>query len=72
MGLFDDDEVIELFEMGEILEYGDLAERLDVDLQTAVMICGRLEGRGIIEAMPQAVKIPRNPRPVVDAPIIKW
>ncbi len=45
-----DDEAIGLFKTGEILDYGDIAERLDVDLQTAVVICRRLEEQGIIEA----------------------
>ncbi len=49
-GLFDDDEVIELFKAGEMLDYGDIADRLDIDLQTAVVICRRLEEQGIIEA----------------------
>ena len=51
MGLFDDGEAFRLFGMGEILDYGDVAERLGVDLQTAVVVCRRLEEQGIIETV---------------------
>ncbi len=45
-----DDKVIQLFELGDVLDYGDVAERLDVDLETAVSICDRLEEQGVIMA----------------------
>jgi len=51
MGLFDDGEAFQLFETGETLDYGDVAERLGIDLQTAVVICDRLERQGIIEVV---------------------
>ncbi len=54
MDLFDDGEAIRLFETGETLDYGDVGDRLDVDLETAVAICRRLEEQGIIEAASEA------------------
>ncbi len=53
MALFDD-EVIELFKAGETFDYGDIADRLGIDLETAVSICRRLEEQGIIEAADEA------------------
>ena len=49
-----DDEAVQLFELGEILDYDDIADWLDIDLQTAVVICRRLEEQGIIVAAGEA------------------
>ncbi len=49
-----DDEAIELFKASETLDYGDIVNWLGVDLETAVVICRRLEEQGIIVAAGEA------------------
>jgi len=41
-------EIAALFSGDEVLYYGDIAERLDLDLETVVDICNELEDEGII------------------------
>jgi len=42
------DEIRALFAGGEVLDYGDVAERLALDLQLVVEVCGELEREGVI------------------------
>ena len=41
-------EIVRLFQAGDVLDYGDIAERLQIELPLVVDICNELEREGII------------------------
>lgn len=48
-------EIFELFAAGETLYYSDICERLSLELDIVVEICGELESEGAIELDANAV-----------------
>ena len=41
-------EILQLFQSGDVIDYGDIAEKLRIDLRTVVEICNDLEREGVI------------------------
>jgi len=45
------EEIVRLFESGDVMDYEDLAQRLQLDLRVVVDICRELASEGVIEEL---------------------
>jgi dCTP deaminase len=56
------EKILELFQNNNTLYYSDIAERLNISLQTAIQACELLERRGLIQGAGDGSTRPKRPR----------